>query len=504
MSTTVKNGQDDTVTSERRGYPREPLDRAVLVFFGDKNWGRVIDINERGMRFEFAQTPELLQRMNFTMEAMGGGMPTPPGEEAVSMPFQAYGEVVWSQDFERNAGVRFEALEGRRARFRRWLSLAAASRALALQDKELHQEQALAPLPEPFEPIEFSSETPCDTSDDAPDTPLEMTKATTTEPYEELETRLVREILDAPKFPAFSENLANEKQEQGQGSNTNSRFTRAQLVGATVGLTVVAAVGGVKMFAPLWFHKGESMEEVAGHSASKGEPARADRGSAATSSGPFLVEVSDDSNHRWLLWFVDHDSKKAANLTANMSSSSMPSHSSVSASVARGSRPKPKVESAKSGPPREFKLTAPIVRRSAANDSGLNSAAAGPAIPGDLSAPLAAPMGDVLAKGSVHAPPPPLPPGGEVQAAHLLKEVPPAYPALAKSSHVEGDVTVDAFIDSTGKVTDVKVISGPTLLRQAAISAVRQWRYEPARLNGQVAATHLSVTMKFRIDQGGH
>jgi protein TonB len=77
--------------------------------------------------------------------------------------------------------------------------------------------------------------------------------------------------------------------------------------------------------------------------------------------------------------------------------------------------------------------------------------------------------------------------------------MPPIYPAAAKSNHVAGDVTMDALIDSAGNVKEVKVISGPPLLQQAAKDALRQWKYEPARLDGQPVAIHLSVVMKFRI-----
>ena len=61
-------------------------------------------------------------------------------------------------------------------------------------------------------------------------------------------------------------------------------------------------------------------------------------------------------------------------------------------------------------------------------------------------------------------------------------------------------MVVDALIDATGKVTSVKLISGPVLLQQAALETVRQWKYEPARLDGQAVAMHLTVTVKFRLN----
>ena len=61
-------------------------------------------------------------------------------------------------------------------------------------------------------------------------------------------------------------------------------------------------------------------------------------------------------------------------------------------------------------------------------------------------------------------------------------------------------MVVDALIDAAGKVNTVRVISGPVLLQQSAIETVRQWKYEPARLDGQAAAMHLTVTVKFRLN----
>ena len=99
------------------------------------------------------------------------------------------------------------------------------------------------------------------------------------------------------------------------------------------------------------------------------------------------------------------------------------------------------------------------------------------------------------------APAAPLAVGGDVKQAKLISSVPPAYPALAKAEHVSGAVTIDALIDANGRVTTMKVISGPTLLQGAAKDALKQWKYEPARLDGKAVPMHLNVTMQFRPQQ---
>jgi periplasmic protein TonB len=98
------------------------------------------------------------------------------------------------------------------------------------------------------------------------------------------------------------------------------------------------------------------------------------------------------------------------------------------------------------------------------------------------------------------APEVPLPVGGDVKPAKLLSPVAPIYPAMAKAQHISGDVTIDALIDATGKVTTMKVLSGPALLRQAAMDALRQWKYQGASLDGKPVPMHLNVTVQFRLE----
>ncbi len=97
------------------------------------------------------------------------------------------------------------------------------------------------------------------------------------------------------------------------------------------------------------------------------------------------------------------------------------------------------------------------------------------------------------------APAAPLPVGGDVKQAKLITSVPPQYPPLAKNQHVSGNVLVDALIDPNGKVTTMKVVSGPTLLHQAAMDALKQWKYQPATLDGKPVSMHLTVTLQFRL-----
>lgn len=91
--------------------------------------------------------------------------------------------------------------------------------------------------------------------------------------------------------------------------------------------------------------------------------------------------------------------------------------------------------------------------------------------------------------------------GGRATPPRLIYSVNPIFPQAAITAQLEGDVQIEAQIDAKGKVTSVKVVKGPSLLRNAAIEAVRQWRYSPATLDGKPVATEYMVTVNFHLHQ---
>jgi protein TonB len=105
--------------------------------------------------------------------------------------------------------------------------------------------------------------------------------------------------------------------------------------------------------------------------------------------------------------------------------------------------------------------------------------------------------------------PPPPPPavqlapvriGGVIKPPRKIQEVAPAYPELARTARVSGVVIIEATIDEQGSVQDARVLRSIPLLDRAAIDAVRQWRFTPTVLNGQVIPVVMTVTVNFRLD----
>jgi protein TonB len=114
-------------------------------------------------------------------------------------------------------------------------------------------------------------------------------------------------------------------------------------------------------------------------------------------------------------------------------------------------------------------------------------------------------LGGILGGMINEAPPPPPPPakpkrvGGELQAPALIHRVEPEYPGVAVRGKVSGAVILEATVNESGAVTDVTVLRSIRVLDQAAIKAVKQWRYQPLVLNGQPVPFILVVTVTFSL-----
>jgi len=116
-------------------------------------------------------------------------------------------------------------------------------------------------------------------------------------------------------------------------------------------------------------------------------------------------------------------------------------------------------------------------------------------------------LGGVLG-GMINEPPPPPPPpppakprrvGGALQAPALVHRVEPDYPGVAVAAKVSGTVILEATVNESGAVAEVHVLRSILLLDQAAIKAVKQWRYQPLVLNGQPVPFILVVTLTFSL-----
>lgn len=86
---------------------------------------------------------------------------------------------------------------------------------------------------------------------------------------------------------------------------------------------------------------------------------------------------------------------------------------------------------------------------------------------------------------------------------NLLNHLEPVYPPIAKAARVQGTVEIAVVIDAAGKVHSEKALSGPAMLRQAALDAVQKWTFKPFHLDGATAAVSALFTIPFQIDKPG-
>jgi periplasmic protein TonB len=134
------------------------------------------------------------------------------------------------------------------------------------------------------------------------------------------------------------------------------------------------------------------------------------------------------------------------------------------------------------------------------------------ALPPDITAnngPTGGVFGGIPGQGIIGAaslPPPPKAPqptrikqGGNVTAASIISQTRPVYPPLARQARIQGSVVLHAIIDKDGRVAQLEVVSGHPLLVQAALNAVKEWRYKPTLLNGEPVEVDTQITVTFTM-----
>jgi protein TonB len=127
-------------------------------------------------------------------------------------------------------------------------------------------------------------------------------------------------------------------------------------------------------------------------------------------------------------------------------------------------------------------------------------------VPGPPGVPwgIDGPLPPTSATVRVDPPPAPEPPkiyrvGGVIREPKRIVDVPPVYPAIALAARKEGVVILEAMLDETGHVAQLKVLRSEPLLDAAALEAVKRWRYTPTLLNNVPVPVLLTVTVRFSL-----
>ena len=88
-----------------------------------------------------------------------------------------------------------------------------------------------------------------------------------------------------------------------------------------------------------------------------------------------------------------------------------------------------------------------------------------------------------------------------IRAPQRIVNVAPVYPAIARGAHVDGVVIIEATIDEHGNVIHTQLLRSIQLLDDAALTAVRQWKFSPTLLNGVPVPIVMTVTVNFTLAQ---
>jgi protein TonB len=90
---------------------------------------------------------------------------------------------------------------------------------------------------------------------------------------------------------------------------------------------------------------------------------------------------------------------------------------------------------------------------------------------------------------------------GLVVAGLLIEKRMPVYPPIAKASGTQGTVVLQATISRSGTIENLRVVSGPSMLQQAAMDAVKAWRYRPYLLSGEPVEVETTVNVVFKLQE---
>src|SRR6266571_4155782 len=397
--------------------------------------------------------------------------------------------------------------------------IAAPSQKSSLDDEELK-------IPAWLEPLARNAAAPAST-----DEPVEKEKAKRIAEQPKIEEIATEPLATGPKeivvelpAPSFGSELPLDRDDRSTGSVSRSS-SKGLFVGAIAAAFLLLAGGG------WWYMRQQSNDVQTNEALAAPAPAVSvpavtlpshRQGNAALPTNPPAPMNPPAQNNSPVQTNTvaqkNPVAKPAAIAPASLSTtparnaqpSSNPANGGSAVASAVSSQPAPTPEPVKKPTLGEVRLAAPKVTR---HYNSQNAVEADPGLTlndeqpesntetlnAGLSVDNKQPAAPVVALKQPAAPVAALPIGGDVKQAKLISSVPPVSPALARNQHVSGDVRVAALIDANGRVTTMKVVSGPTLLHQAAMDALRQWKYQPASLDGKPVPMHLTVTIQFRF-----
>jgi len=310
-------------------------------------------------------------------------------------------------------------------------------------------------------------------------------------------------VSESPAVPALDEGAPAEEAVSAESNHVPTTMFGGQLLGDTTGSAaegvssgsrkglILGLVAAAVLAAGGWYYYQGHVSSRVPASTASASPAAVTATEGASPENPAPSESTVNKTVP-ALSSAAHTPKNTVP-TAPISTPTETPAAKESRAAARPAQPEPAPEKPALG---DVRLAAPVVNRSTEQHSLSDSGLTGIATKSVPQSGGPDPFGGSAVNHN--APAAPLPVGGDVKPAELIKTVAPEYPAIARTQRISGKVQIDALIDASGNVASEKIVSGPALLHRSALDAVRQWKYKPAMLDGEPTSMHLTVTVEFK------
>jgi TonB family protein len=445
--------QNFSPNADRRIHARHRLRSLAYVELGENNGGIVLNIGEGGFAVRAAEaiTEDRLPNVRFQ---------TQNSEKQLV----ASSEIAWASDSRKEAGMRFVDLpEEALAEIKIWISQ---------EDSPLHlrkptmsvARQSFRTTTAAREP--FSGTVPDDPADRVPERGIAETYLS--------KSSLFRE----PKAPSSSSEPSAAESEKPRVNWMDFRVHLGPgwvLVASMVFLASLSFAAGMAVRrGDLGVFSRSSQDKSPEHSAPNQEtvPHATPSGAAAK---PWNIEIVDSSNRRWNI------PGKSPAVPASQHSDGLPAPGLETGSAILPPATPPnatgKAPDGEKKPP--VVLSLPETSLAASGNVAISSQRSF-RVPTDSSTEASQP-------------------GKNLHVGQLVNLVEPVYPPDAEKNHIEGTVKLHATIGADGSIKDLQPLNGPPSLFPAALTAVRQWRYNPTLLNGRPIETQEDISLVFRL-----
>ncbi len=514
---------------ERRILPRTTLESLSYIDLGDSNGGIVLNVSEGGLAFR-AAIPVMELRIPKLRFQLSG----------LEMPLEAEGRVAWTSDENRMVGISFLNLDAAaRAGLKNWIANAANPPDVSVAAASTPVRRELAPIiliPPDLGNSDTFAAVPTESSPPVADIQVIEKPAATIVTPNVVPVSLVASApaiqrsglsLDAISIDALLPRIAREKPAATFGSMFSSRSaTNANQTRLNVRSPRPIAAANQQLRAPVVVLIAATLVFAVWMLGRTGSllPAFSDAASSSgmqNSSGTIVINhlteigVVDAIGHRRIIpWVVQQSGFPIS------SSPSVPRRTASATSTVNGDSSLERqaaadiaASSAADAHNVSQMWSLPRPGQSAAARSG-SSAAQQSAPPAFRESAQVAPGALPSAMALSHVEPPPAPVNTPVKeqpispsarlfsGSHsgvLIRRVEPIYPPKAVAEKIEGVVAMQVVVGKDGKIRGVKVLSGPKMLEDAAIDAVKLWRYEPAIVDGKLAESRQYIQLTFKL-----